>query len=155
MDWFVCGFETAHKVSSLTRPSVRPRAPPPLRRSERYKTPLSDVFSRQHKLDLEHRVEVALLVALGEAGLAPAEAAAEAREAIAAGRVTLARTLEIEKDTQHDIMAVVKAITEQCPKHGGFVHFGATSQDVNDTVLALQLTECRAALLESLRAVRR
>jgi len=69
--------------------------------------------------------------------------------------VTLARTLEIEKDTQHDIMAVVKAMTEQCPKHGGFVHFGATSQDVNDTVLALQLTECRAALLESLRAVRR
>ncbi len=115
--------------------------------------------------------------------------------------VTLERTLEIEKDTHHDIMAVVKAISEgvgvggwgvggagaprragrreaqpfftappphappvsrssphhaaeKCPKYGGFVHFGATSQDVNDTVLALQLTECRDALLAATGAVR-
>jgi adenylosuccinate lyase len=34
------------------------------------------------------------------------------------------------------------------------VHFGATSQDVNDTVLALQMSECRDALLKTTRAVR-
>jgi len=59
--------------------------------------------------------------------------------------VTLARTLEIEKDTHHDIMAMVKAISEQSPEFGGFVHLGATSQDINDTVLALQLTECKVS----------
>jgi hypothetical protein len=42
--------------------------------ADRYVTPLSTVFSRQHKLELEWRVELALLKALGEAGLAPAEA---------------------------------------------------------------------------------
>jgi len=122
---------------------------------ERYSTPLNAVFSRQHKLDLEHRVELALLLALSESGLCPAEAHAEASAAVAEGRVTLARTLEIERETQHDIMAVVKALTEQCPRFGGFVHFGATSQDVNDTVLALQMGECRAALLAASRGVRR
>ena len=123
--------------------------------SERYATPLNAVFSRQHKLSLEHRVELALLQALGEAGLCPPEAHAEALAAVEGGRVTLARTLEIEKDTQHDIMAVVKALTEQCPKYGGFVHFGATSQDVNDTVLALQMGDCREKLLAVSQACRR
>jgi hypothetical protein len=117
--------------------------------SERYATPLNDVFSREHKLHLEWRVELALLKALGEVGLAPKEAYDEVKEVIdcasrvagetsstgqpeiprrsntlsehirrpplsslAAGVVTLARTLEIEKDTHHDIMAVVKAISE-------------------------------------------
>ena len=121
---------------------------------ERYATPLNAVFSRQHKLDLEHRVELALLLALSESGLCPAEAHAEASAAVAEGRVTLARTLEIERETQHDIMAVVKALTEQCPRFGGFVHFGATSQDVNDTVLALQMGECRSALLAASRVPR-
>ena len=121
---------------------------------ERYATPLHDVFSRQHKLELEWRVETALLVALAECGLIPAAAPAEVAAVLASGAVTLARTLEIEKETHHDIMAVVKAISEKCPQHGGFVHYGATSQDVNDTVTALQLAECKDALLAALGAVR-
>jgi adenylosuccinate lyase len=44
---------------------------------------------------------------------------------------------------------------EKCPTYGGFVHFGATSQDINDTVLALQLAECRAKLLETTQSLRR
>jgi len=122
--------------------------------ASRYETPLNAVWGRAHKLELEHRVELALLGALEAEGLAPAGAHAEAAAAVASGAVTLARTLEIEKETHHDIMAVVKALTEQCPVHGGYVHFGATSQDVNDTVLALQVGECRAALLGAVRALR-
>ncbi len=108
-----------------------------------YTTSLSDVFSRQHKLELEWRVELALLKALGEVGKIPAEAHDAIKRVLDSGAVTLARTLEIEKSTHHDIMAMVKAIAEQSPQFGGFVHFGATSQDVNDTVLALQMGECK------------
>ncbi len=65
--------------------------------------------------------------------------------------MTLERTLAIESETHHDIMAMVKAISEQCdvaypgesPAVGGFIHYGATSQDINDTVTALQLAECK------------
>ena len=35
------------------------------------------------------------------------------------------------------------------------MHFGATSQDINDTVTALQLQECKATLLGATRDVRR
>lgn len=50
--------------------------------SERYSTPLNDVFSRQHKLELEWRVELALLKALGEVGLVPKEAHGEVEAVI-------------------------------------------------------------------------
>jgi adenylosuccinate lyase len=43
---------------------------------------------------------------------------------------------------------------EKCPKHGGYVHFGATSQDVNDSVLALQIRECKAVLTASMGELR-
>lgn len=42
--------------------------------SQRYSTSLAETFSRQRKLEFEWQVELALLRALGEVGLAPAEA---------------------------------------------------------------------------------
>ena len=89
--------------------------------SERYATPLTGVFSRAHKLALEHRVEVALLRALEAEGVAPAGAGDEAAAAAAAGvagGALLARTLAIEKETHHDIMAMVKALAEAMPTAG-------------------------------------
>lgn len=50
--------------------------------SERYNTPLNNVFSRQHKLELEWRVELALLKALGENNIIPKEAYDEAKAVI-------------------------------------------------------------------------
>jgi adenylosuccinate lyase len=114
--------------------------------SSRYETPLSAVFSREYKLHLEWRVELALLKALESVSKVPAGTHSAIEAVIASGKVTLERTLEIEKSTHHDIMAMVKAISEQSPEFGGFVHFGATSQDVNDTVTALQLNECKASI---------
>ncbi|KAA0157081.1 hypothetical protein FNF29_00433 [Cafeteria roenbergensis] len=122
--------------------------------TDRYTTPLAEVFTRGHKLALEHRVELALLKALGKLGKVPAEAYDEVKAAVDAGKVTLERTLEIERETHHDIMAMVKAMGEQAPTHGGLVHYGATSQDINDSVMALQLGECRDELLASCRHVR-
>jgi adenylosuccinate lyase len=62
---------------------------------DRYETSLSAVFTRQYKLQLEHRVELALLQALGKVGLIPTEAYPAIKEAVDAGRVTLERTLAI------------------------------------------------------------
>lgn len=122
--------------------------------SDRYSTPLTAVFSRLKKLHYEWKVELALLKALGEVGKIPAEAHDAIKAIIDSGKVTLERTLEIEKDTHHDIMAMVKAIAEQSAEYGGYVHFGATSQDINDTVLALQMQECKAVLLDAMSALR-
>lgn len=48
----------------------------------RYSTSLSHVFSRQHKLELEWRVELALLKALGEVGRIPVEAHDEIKKIV-------------------------------------------------------------------------
>lgn len=50
--------------------------------SSRYQTPLNIVFSRQHKLELEWKVELALLKALGESKLVPVEAYDEVKSVI-------------------------------------------------------------------------
>lgn len=50
--------------------------------TDRYTTPLADVFTRGHKLALEHRVELALLKALGKLGKVPTEAYDEVKAAV-------------------------------------------------------------------------
>ena len=122
--------------------------------ADRYKTPLSELFTRQYKLQLEHRVELALLKALSQLQIIPAAAYPAIKQHIDAGRVTVERTLDIERETHHDIMAMVKAISEQDEQYGGFVHYGATSQDINDTVTALQIQHAQQLLLAATDAVK-
>lgn len=56
-------------------------------------------------------------------------------------KVSLERIKELEKETKHDVMAMVKAITEFAGESGRFVHLGATSNDIVDTAVALQLKD--------------
>jgi adenylosuccinate lyase len=56
------------------------------------------------------------------------------------------RIKEIEKSTNHDVKAVEYFIKEKFlqlghEKHSEFVHFGLTSQDINNTALPLSLSE--------------
>ena len=53
----------------------------------------------------------------------------------------LERIREIEKVTEHETMALVEALAEVSGKGGTYVHFGATSSDILDTALALQMKE--------------
>jgi adenylosuccinate lyase len=53
----------------------------------------------------------------------------------------LSRAKEIETEINHDMMAMVKAIAEVCGEAGGWIHFGATSNDILDTATGLQLKE--------------
>ena len=58
-------------------------------------------------------------------------------------KITPARVREIEDEIKHDIMALVKAITEVAGDGDAsrFIHFGATSNDIIDTATALQLRD--------------
>ncbi len=46
---------------------------------------------------------------------------------------------EIEREIKHDVMALVRALAEVCGPSGAYVHLGATSSDILDTAMALQL----------------
>lgn len=107
----------------------------------RYGTPeMKEVWSEKSKLKKLLRVEVALAKAQADVGLIPARAAEMI--AAAAPNVRAERVNEIELEINHDMMAVVTALSEQCKEDAGkWVHFGATSNDILDTQLALQIND--------------
>jgi adenylosuccinate lyase len=123
---------------------------------DRYKTEMNPIFESEAKLAAWLRVEVALARAHAKLGGIPKEAVAEIERG--AQKVKLSRVEEIEAEIHHDLMAMVRALTEQCPKYGGFVHYGATSYDIEDTATALifldaiSLTEKRLAEMRKVLA---
>ena len=64
--------------------------------------------------------------------------------------VTKERVSEIEAETRHDIMALTKAMAEAAGDAGWCIHLGATSNDIVDTAVALQLRDSMVLLREQL-----
>ncbi|VVC00214.1 Argininosuccinate lyase [uncultured archaeon] len=103
----------------------------------RYRTDIAALFEDEYKLRSWLEVEVALANAHAKLKDIPPDAAREIADA--AKRVELSRVLEIEAEIHHDLMAMVRALTEKCRKYGGYVHYGATSYDIEDTATGLML----------------
>jgi adenylosuccinate lyase len=97
------------------------------------------VWSEEARLEKIIHVEVALAKAEAEVGMIPTSAAQSIEEG--ATRVRLERVKEIEREINHDMMAVVLALSEQCGEAGKWVHFGATSNDILDTATGLQFKD--------------
>jgi len=103
---------------------------------ERYSRPeMARLWSMEHKVALWLRVEVAVCEAWAAHGDIPAEALPEIRRA----SVDIPRMLEIEEETQHDVIAFLRALAESIGPESRFVHLGLTSSDVVDTALSLQI----------------
>lgn len=105
----------------------------------RYKTEMNALFDDESRLRSWLDVEVALARAHAKLGNIPVQASEEIAQA--AKNVRLARVLEIESEIHHDLMAMVRALSEKCRKYGGFVHYGATSYDIEDTATGLTLRQ--------------
>ncbi len=90
------------------------------------------------------RVELAVARAQAKRGQVPAAALA-ALETRA--RVDVQRITEIERTTDHDIIAFVSQVAESVGPEGRYLHLGLTSSDVVDTGLALQLRAAGQRLL--------
>lgn len=106
----------------------------------RYGTPeMKAVWTEDAKLQKLLKVEAALAKAEADVGLI-SKKDAEAIDACMC-RIKLERVKEIEDEISHDMMAVVMACAEQAGDAGKWVHYGATSNDILDTGLALQLKD--------------
>ena len=64
--------------------------------------------------------------------------------------VSKERVSEIEAETKHDIMALTKAMAEAAGDAGWCIHLGATSNDIVDTAVALQLRDSIVLLRKQL-----
>ena len=98
------------------------------------------IFYEESRLQYQMDVEAALARAHASLGTITEEQAKEITRVANLDIVKIDRVKEIESETRHDLMAMVKAMTEQCKGDAGkFVHYGATSNDIVDTATALQI----------------
>ncbi len=117
----------------------------------RYTLPeMGAVWTDQARFEQMLRVEIAVARAQVSRGMVPAGALAamESRARIDVGRIA-----EIEKTTDHDVIAFVSQVAEAVGEEGRFLHLGLTSSDVVDTGLALQLQAAGRRLLEDADAL--
>ncbi len=113
------------------------------------------IFSREARLGRLLRIEAALAQAEADLGMVPRADAEAIGRAARVEHVKLARVDELERATRHDIMAVTRALAEAAGPSGRWVHFGATSADITDTALALELRECTGILEKDLEGLAR
>lgn len=98
------------------------------------------VFEERRRHEVWLAIEAAVAEVQAEMKIIPKEAALDIRKTAKPEIVTLERTMEIERETRHDVVALFEAIAEKCDGPGArWVHFGLTSNDIKDTALGLQL----------------
>jgi len=100
---------------------------------------MREVFEEETRFQRMLDVEAALAWARAEVEDIPRDAAKEIEQHASTKYVTVKRIREIERVTEHETAAMVEALAEVSGKGGAYVHFGATSSDILDTALALQM----------------
>lgn len=113
------------------------------------------IFSEESKLNYLLKVESALAQAHARVGNIPKSAADEISRKASTEFVSLDRVKEIEKQTRHDIVAVVRALKEVCDGDAKkYIHLGATSYDIVDTANALQFRDALNIIENDLKILR-
>lgn len=99
------------------------------------------IWSREGRHSRQLAVERALVSAHAKMGRVSAEHDEEIGRISVPEIVTADRVDEIEQVTRHDIMALTKAMAEQAGDAAWCIHLGATSNDIVDTAVALQIKD--------------
>lgn len=113
----------------------------------RYGTPqMRRIFEEEYRLQKMLGVEAALAWAHAEVGDIPREDAQKIMKVATTRLVKLTHVKELESQIRHDVMSVVRVLSDVSGTSGAYVHLGATSSDINDTATALQLKEATEVL---------
>ncbi len=117
----------------------------------RYSRPeMASIWTDDAKLQRWLDVEMAVCRAWAARGVIPVE---DLHEIETKAAFTVERTLEIEKTTNHDVVAFLTNVNENIGPASRWVHYGMTSSDVLDTGLALAMVQSGAILIEGQAAL--
>ncbi len=117
----------------------------------RYTLPeMAAIWSLENKFQKWLDVEIAVCEVHAEDGTIPVAAVEEIK---AKAKFTVERINEIEKTTDHDVIAFTTNLAENIGESARFVHYGLTSSDVVDTANALLLKESCDVLLSKVDAM--
>ena len=113
---------------------------------DRYTLPeMGALWSEQNKFQKWLDVEIAVCEVHAEMGTIPRDALEQIK---AHARFSVERINEIEKTTNHDVIAFTTNLAESIGEASRFVHYGLTSSDVVDTANALLLRDSVDILLK-------
>ncbi len=105
---------------------------------------VAEIWSEENKFRTWLKVELEVCRVLAEKGWIPQEALVRILEK---ADFSLARILEIEQVTHHDLIAFTTSVAEHVGADARYIHWGLTSTDVVDTAQALQLLEVNEKIL--------
>ena len=114
----------------------------------RYTLPeMGAVWSEQNKFQKWLEVELAVCEVHAEMGTIPRDALDQIK---ARAKFSVERINEIEKTTDHDVIAFTTNLAESIGEAARFVHYGLTSSDVVDTANALLLRDACDLLIDKI-----
>ena len=103
---------------------------------------IREIFEEKKRLEYQLNFEAAVATAQAQLKLIPIDASDEIVKEAKSGKITLERIRELEAVNEHDILALVEALSEQCSeKTKPWIHYGLTSNDVIDTSTSLQMKD--------------
>ncbi|HMH44710.1 MAG TPA: adenylosuccinate lyase [Pyrinomonadaceae bacterium] len=115
---------------------------------DRYTLPeMGALWSEETKFQKWLDVEIAVCEVHAEMGTIPRDALEQIKSR---ARFSVARINEIEKTTDHDVIAFTTNLAESIGEASRFVHYGLTSSDVVDTANALLLRDACDILLKKI-----
>ena len=112
---------------------------------------MRQIWSDERKYQIWLEIEVLACEAMAALGQIPKEDAAEIRKK---ARFSIPEILEIEKRTNHDVIAFLENVASSVGPAARWIHQGLTSSDILDTTLSVQLTESIEILADDLKQVR-
>jgi adenylosuccinate lyase len=115
---------------------------------ERYTLPeMGALWSEETRFQKWLDVELAVCEVHAQMGTIPSDALAEIKQR---AKFSVARINEIEKTTDHDVIAFTTNLAENIGPAARFVHYGLTSSDVVDTANALLLRDAGDLILQKI-----
>ncbi len=112
---------------------------------------MRQLWSDERKFEIWLEIETLACEAMAELGQIPKEDAADIRKR---ARFSIPEIAEIEKRTNHDVIAFLENVAASVGPAARWMHQGLTSSDILDTTLAVQLTEAIDILTKNLVALR-
>tara|TARA_B100001287_G_scaffold269662_1_gene267384 strand:+ start:4976 stop:6322 length:1347 start_codon:yes stop_codon:yes gene_type:complete len=114
-----------------------------------------DIFNDNMRVQAWYDVEVALAKAQAKLGIIPTEAYEEIARKAYVENVDVQKIGKGISETAHPIVPAIRALEEICEGGAGeFIHYGATTQDIMDTGLILQIKKAWPLLKRDLEAAR-
>jgi len=112
---------------------------------------MRQVWSDERKFQIWLEIETLACEAMAELGQIPKADAAEIRKR---ARFSIPEILEIEKRTNHDVIAFLENVAQSVGPAARWIHQGLTSSDILDTTLAVQMTESARMLIADITKLR-